>query len=88
MVSAMYREGMLTDKPAASWLLSNNVSKYSSITVSDQTWIVEVLYLLLAQNSLRRMAVVVPEDVFLQMVSERLLSLGETCFQVWLLAEA
>ncbi|RDV11952.1 hypothetical protein DXT99_23300 [Pontibacter diazotrophicus] len=73
--SEMYREGMLhlyghiKQHHLSLWLY--DASKFSTPNMSDQKWSVEVLAPLLAGTSLRRIAVIMSQDVFLQTVAEQ-----------------
>lgn len=73
--SEMYRESMLhlyghiKQHHSSLWLY--DASKFSTPNMSDQKWSVEVLAPLLAGTSLRRIAVIMSQDVFLQTVAEQ-----------------
>lgn len=73
--SEMYREGMLhlyehiKQHHLSLWLY--DASEFSAPDMSDQKWLVDVLAPLLAKTRLRRIAVVVSRDVFLQTVAEQ-----------------
>lgn len=71
-----YREGMLQLCEQVSRQkivrLLYHVSSYYSPDASDQKWLLEEFFPLLAQTRLRRIAVVVTWDVFLQTVAEEL----------------
>jgi hypothetical protein len=74
--SQEYRESMLLvcrlirEQHVSHWLY--NTGKFYSLTLSDQVWLREVLFPLLKETGLRKLAIVAPEDVFLQTVADRL----------------
>lgn len=80
-----YRESMLHlcgrigQEHVKHWL--HHASTYYFPTLSDQAWMVEVLYPLLARTDLRRVAVVVSEDLFLQTVLEQLCNRSKPIFK-------
>jgi hypothetical protein len=80
-----YREGLLhvcglvRQQRARRWLYRG--SRSYTPTVSDQKWIMEVLYPLLAQSGLSRFAVVVSEDVFAQAIAEELCRKSSAVFR-------
>ncbi|AKD04063.1 hypothetical protein POKO110462_13570 [Pontibacter korlensis] len=82
--SEAYRGGMLQVADLISknhieyWLY--NASKFTAPDLSDQAWTLEVLGPLLAETELKKIAVLVPEDVFLQAVAEGVRSKAENIF--------
>ncbi|MFD2515925.1 hypothetical protein ACFSRY_18785 [Pontibacter locisalis] len=74
--STMYREGMLhmqkviQERQALYWLY--DASRFTTPDMSDQQWTLWGLGPLLAQTALKKIAVLVPQDVLLQTVAERI----------------
>ncbi len=83
--SESYRESMLLvgqfirEQRVSYWLY--NTAKFYSPTLSDQVWLVEVFFPLLKDTSLRKIAIIMPEDVFLQAVADRLCSHSKPVFR-------
>ncbi|WP_377485916.1 hypothetical protein [Pontibacter toksunensis] len=63
---------------ARCWL--HHSSRHYLPTLSDQAWMLEVLYPLLARTKLRRAAIVLSEDLFLQTILEQLCSRSKPIF--------
>lgn len=83
--SQMYREGMLhvyetiKEQHIKNWLY--DASKYTVPDLAEQVWTVEVLGGLLAGTSLRKIAVVLPKDILLQVIADKVRSKSKPVFQ-------
>ena len=83
--SAMYRKGMLHlcrrlgQEHVSYWL--HHASEHYAPNISDQAWMMEVLYPQLTGTSLRRVAIVLSKDLFLQSVIEQLCGRSRSVFK-------
>lgn len=72
--SAMYRKGIqhlcgrIGQEHVSYWL--HHASEHYAPNISDQSWMLKVLYPQLVGTGLRRKAIVLAEDLFLQSVIE------------------
>ncbi len=73
--SADYRKSLLSvcdliqDSEATHWLVDS--SNATSPTISDQNWTAHILANSLLKSNIRKIAVVLPDDLFLELVAER-----------------
>ncbi|WP_162055840.1 hypothetical protein [Pontibacter pamirensis] len=71
--------GRIGQEHVSYWL--HHASEHYAPNVSDQAWMMEVLFSQLTGTSLRRVAIVVAEDLFLQSVLEQLCSRSRSVFK-------